>query len=391
MSRKLLALALPSLMFSLALGTPAASQGGANPRLREIGERIQILQPQVETALVDALAADSARMDSVRVARQVPQDTVSMGPFQVVTVEGQAPLAKDIFNPLALEILPLIRGSEGRFRGTTFLFHYAWRTRELFVDADRVFKVQLSRRNSRDRLKEQARAAMGEALHGALPPDADSLNLWAGPRLLALDEEWPWIYRELASTPSLAVRRCYEGDLRWCWEALGLTANEGGDRDWYSPPERRQLVENRYGFYRRFSSDDLDPQTMLIRGCLDLMEDRACQLVLEGYPLREGKPRRNYEIPLSHRARSSLASEALRMGGEGAYTRLNAHPELPIRTRLAEAANMPVDQLIGEWRTKVMASRPNVQAGLLWSPITLLVWLVVLALFAMRSSRWRLG
>jgi hypothetical protein len=130
---------------------------------------------------------------------------------------------------------------------------------------------------------------------------------------------------------------------------------------------------------------------MMIHGCLNLREDRACQLALEGYPFREGESRRSYRTPLSQTARTTLVSQALLMGGEGSYTRLIAHPELPLRDRLVYAAGVSDEELASHWRERIMAARPNAQAGLLRSPATLLVWLLFFALLATRSSRWRLG
>ena len=85
------------------------------------------------------------------------------------------------------------------------------------------------------------------------------------------------------------------------------------------------------------------------------------------------------------------APVALEMGGEGSFTRLISRPQDPLRDRLAYAAGVPAETVAARWRSRVLESKPNAQAGLLLSPLSLLVWLILLTAFATRSTRWRLG
>ena len=199
------------------------------------------------------------------------------------------------------------------------------------------------------------------------------------------------IYRELASTPALAARECYEGDLRWCWEAMGLSETDEIGRDWYSPAERRSQVESTYGTWDLIDSPRPSVRELLVRGCVLLRIDRACQLVFEGHPHMDRHVAGDYRIPFSGAARGSLAAEALRLGGEGSFSRLIANPEEPLKNRILAAAGVPPDTLMAQWRARTLEARPNLHAGLLLSPLSLLLWILLIAALATRSTRWRLG
>ena len=391
MSKRLRAAFSLLLLCLLAGASASVAQEAPPPRLDQVGRRIEALRPEVDEAARLVRLADRARADSVRAANQIPQDTVIVGVFEVVTVDGQGMLARDIFQAQVEEFARLIRGSEELFRDHTWVFDYGWWRRPIYVDAEVVHEVLMSRRYSRERLAGKVRRAMGDALLKALPEDAGGLADWAQTGSFLPPDDWSGFYREMVSTPSLAVRRCFEGDLRWCWEAVGLSDREGGDRDWYSPAERRRLVESRYEFWLWPEDNRLETRVLLVRGCLLLESDRACDLVLEGYPRNDWEERLDYRIPFSGAARGTLVAEALRIGGEGAFTRLVSQPEEPIKDRLVHAAGVPAETLMAEWRDRVLNARPNTQAGLLLSPAALVFWLILIIALATRSTRWRFG
>ncbi|MFC1791618.1 hypothetical protein ACFL0I_04035 [Gemmatimonadota bacterium] len=390
----------------LAGAGEAAAQATSVPTLEEVGARIQELRPQVDEAKVRYQLADSAQRDSLRAANQIPLDTLFVGPLRIITIPGQEELAREIFDPILAEIEPLLRGSEEVLRGHTVVFRYAWRLEGMYVDGYDFSRVEMSRRYPRRRLEEKARDNMGRILMNALPQDAASLRAWAGGGSLTWSEDWAWIYRELATTPSLAVRHCYDGQLDWCWEAMGISEGEDQGVDWYSPLERRELVESRFGhylrrgdysYYGRYVETNSEywrvgnVRSLLVHGCVVLGSDKACRLVLEGYPEDLRSDRRLYPIPLRVEARSALMAEALAMGGEGAFTRLVADPEASIRDRILLAAGVPADELMARWRSKALAARPDVQAGLLRIPLSPVLWILLFLAFSMRSTRWRLG
>ena len=383
---------LPLLLALLGLfaAIELVAQESRPPTREEIGDRIEALHPRVMEAGRLAGLAERAFADSVRAASQLPQDTVTMGLFEIVTLEGEGALAREMFQPHVEELTPLIRGSEGLFRTHSWTFFYGWWQKPIYADAEVVHEVKLSRRYSLDRLQKDIRASLGEALYRVLPEDAEGLGNIASPGSFLPPDDWSWVYRELASATYLAARHCLEGDLTWCWEALGVTGREGNEPEWDSPTGRRRLIESRYERLLWREHDRLGTLELLVRGCLLLESDRACGLVLEGYHLRDRQLRKDYPIPL-RRGRGTLVAEALRMGGEGSFTRLISRPEDPLRDRLAHAAGVSPETLVARWRDRVLEARPNAQAGLLRSPLALLFWLALIILFATRSSRWRLG
>lgn len=88
--------------------------------------------------------------------------------------------------------------------------------------------------------------------------------------------------------------------------------------------------------------------------------------------------------------RISLLQHALELGGNGAYARfIEAAPE--IGSRLARAADHPLDEVMTGWRSAVQDARPRVHAGVARAGLWTLIWLAALGLLAMRSTRWRLG
>jgi hypothetical protein len=316
-----------------------------------------------------------------------------VGPFKVVTVAGQGPLARDFFEPHVAKIAPIIRGSEDLFQGHVWEFFYGWGDKPVFVDAEEVHYVRMSRRYSRERVNKSIEASLAIALHQVLPEDAAGLGSWATLGSLFPEDDLSWVYRALAFNRSLAGVRCLEGEIQWCWEAVGLANVMEVGSYWDSPVQRRRLVESRYlSTYRAGREvDQVGVGYSLVRGCLHLKVDRACVLLLSGYQRQPGRSTPRPSRALTGRGKGTLAAEALRIGGEGSFGRLISRPEDSIRDRIAFAAGVPAENVMAAWVDRVRESRPNAQAGLLRSPPTLLVWLLLMIVFATRSVRWRLG
>lgn len=381
------------LLLTLLFGNPSVmgAQSAGTPTREEVGARIETKGPLAEEARLLAVAAEEAVQDSIRAAKQVAQDTIMVGPFRIVTLEGQAEMARDFFSGPVGELIPFIKGTEELFQNHTFVFSYGWWDPPVFAKAGYVYNVTLSRHYPARSVTNRVRAALGEALFNNLPQDEYGLGGVANHQSFLPSEDWSWVYRQLASAPYISARECLEGDPFWCWEATGVVDRYGSGDDWDTPEARRRLVESRYERYLWRERDRLSTRGTLVRGCLVLESDRACLLVLDGYHLTHGRDRKDYSLPLSGAARGTLVGEALRLGGEGSYGRLIANPDDPLRDRLAYAANMAPNDLVGEWRDRVVEARPNAQAGLLRSPVSLIFWLVFLMALAARSSRWRLG
>ena len=352
-----------------------------DPRLRELGEHISALRPVVDSAQRAAQRADSSRADSLRQAREVPVDTLQVGPLTIVTVPAQGDLARSVFGQVWDLFQPLLRGSEDLLDDHVFVFQYGWRLGGIYPAGEHIHNVQMSRRFGMDKLENKARDALGQALVQSLPSQAKPLGNWVGMTPLNPPRDWSWIYRELVSTPSLAARKCYQGEVAWCWDALGVPRGDGGWESWYTPEERRLLVESRFK-NRLVHRGVFDKVDLLTHGCVSLQSDAACIEVLENWPGR---------VPLGATVRASMVAEALTQGGEGAFSRLVQGQDTAILQRLAQAAGMSPDSLATRWRERVLAARPNNHAGLLRSPASLFLWILLLLFFATRSTTRRLG
>lgn len=181
------------------------------------------------------------------------------------------------------------------------------------------------------------------------------------------------VYTDLATSASRATRSCLEGSVDACGIALGLGEFIDPVTAWYGPEERRFVVRA-----RRWGRG----QTVPARRCVDGGSDEACLSLLRSLPPRSLRP-------LGRDARQMLAHTALRLGGEGAWGRLLAPgPQDPVE-RLASAARVGLDSLLVAWRSEVLAAKPGPMAlGSLagWSTVG---WILILAVFAARSTRWR--
>jgi hypothetical protein len=364
------------------------AQGAAETELAEIGTRIEALGAHLQRARLAAERADSLRKDSLKAANQIRLDTLWVGPLRIAHRSEQKRLAREVFEEVWADFAPMVKGSESLLSEQIFVFRYGWRFEGMYLDGPHVRNVEMSRRFGRGRLARKARDEMGRALLTALPADSAQLREWMGNRPLTPPDDWSWAYRDLASTPALAARRCYRGEIAWCWEAMGLSLGGGGWEEWYSPEERRLLVESRYGYWLRDGTGRLRRAGLLAHACVNLKLDRACVVLLED-PWSQG--RAPVRIPLEPDTRASLVSEALSQGGEGAFTRFVSQPEAPLRDRLSMAAGLEADTLMVRWRARVLEARPELHAGLLRSPISLALWILILVALATRSTRWRLG
>jgi hypothetical protein len=215
-------------------------------------------------------------------------------------------------------------------------------------------------------------------LSGADP----TLHDWLGGALVPSVDTTPrraLVYVELVTAPSQAVRRCFGGDRSACRDALSLAGTPDLLTRWYGPDERRFLATVEYGEFL-----NKGPQAPEFRSCAG-GSDSACLHLLESLP--SGSLRR----PLSYAARFSLLQTARALGGAEMFHRLFAAPPGPMGARLAAAAGVSEDSLVGRWRTDVLAARPTPVPLPPWGIWVALGWTVVFMALGLGSSRWRVS
>ena len=199
------------------------------------------------------------------------------------------------------------------------------------------------------------------------------LQDWAPyPNVSILEANTVALYAELATSPWRTARECFIGRLDECRRALGISG-EDPVLDWFDATDRRHYVEE-YLLYL--------PGAQARYAACTSNDDAACIALMRLAP-REPDP------PLGITTRVLLLALALDVGGRNAFDRLLDNPARPLEVRLAAAAGIPVDSLIGRWRSRVLAVRPKTVAAderAAWGAI---VWSVLFALAALRSTRWR--
>ena len=87
--------------------------------------------------------------------------------------------------------------------------------------------------------------------------------------------------------------------------------------------------------------------------------------------------------------RATIVREAVRLGGRDSYRRL-LESNAQIGERLAAAAGVSIDSLVGAWRNAIVAARPTAVALPWWAVGAAFGWLAFFGACGMRSSRWRL-
>jgi hypothetical protein len=188
-------------------------------------------------------------------------------------------------------------------------------------------------------------------------------------------------YRALATTATGASRSCLAGDVDACATTLTLVAAPA-DRlsAWFTPRQRRGMVLRAASpWYARVDRSDSE-----VAACLDEDRIESCDAVLSRIRWPEAVDRAPEIL-------ASLFQHALRVGGEGAWARAVEDPQASTVDVLTRAADRDLDALIADWRAHLTANRPAAYAGLSRSALVVSFWVLVLAVFALRSTRWRLA
>ncbi|OLC11240.1 MAG: hypothetical protein AUH41_01175 [Gemmatimonadetes bacterium 13_1_40CM_66_11] len=210
------------------------------------------------------------------------------------------------------------------------------------------------------------------------PTLADWLAAALRPTLRPQDER-AVVFVQLVTVPSEAVRGCFLGDIARCEDVLQIGDTTGLLGRWYATPgEREALITQAFTDY--FARGATAPSMQRCRQ----HHDDACTALLQSLPPGTLPP------PLGGSARILLVREALSAGGRDAYRRLVARPSAPISERLASAAGMDIDSLVGRWRNDVLAARPKPLTLPWWASFVAIGWTAFFGLCALRSSRWRL-
>ena len=184
------------------------------------------------------------------------------------------------------------------------------------------------------------------------------------------------LYVDLVTQPSQAVGRCLAGDILRCREALGLSTPADPLTEWYSARERQQLVIKLKSVTSAGANRESYGQ------CVEHDAFSACDNLLRSMHDAYVPP------PLSPEARHNVVRLAIDMGGDGAYQRLVAGNGRTPGERLSAAAGAPIDSVVSQWRSGIVAAAPKSQrlsAGTAWATIA---WGAFFGILALGSRRW---
>ncbi|HJQ65326.1 MAG TPA: hypothetical protein VJ816_03060, partial [Gemmatimonadales bacterium] len=181
------------------------------------------------------------------------------------------------------------------------------------------------------------------------------------------------LYAELATAPWHSARTCFRGAIRDCRAALGISGTDPV-LDWLDAADRRHYVDS----YLKYLPV---PRTRYDRCASG--DDDECIALTRLAPNQRPSP------PLSVTARLLLLALALDAGGPDAFPRLLEHPDRSMDARLEAAAGLPIDSLVAGWRHDVLATHPKTVAADARAAWGAVVWSVLLAIAALRSTRWR--
>lgn len=206
----------------------------------------------------------------------------------------------------------------------------------------------------------------------------EELKVWIGTAfsLDTLSTQYTSTYWEFTVSPWSIVRDCIAGDNDACRPVLGLVSVADPATTFYTAAERRLRVEQmrRFASYRRYREGETE--------CREGGDDAACTRILRESPWM-------VRLELSDAARSTFLQTAQAVGGRGALRRLISSDSLAMGERLSLAAGVPLDSLFDSWRQRLQDARPGQVVLTRTSAWAAFFWVLVLAVGATRSTRWR--
>jgi hypothetical protein len=343
------------LLLSCAAGAQAQDARAA------LGRRIDSLKIEFDRQLAEQRQLDSMRAGR---ARAIATDTMTAGPFIVIdTVPAEVAQVAAAIAERWREYEPMVGAAAARIAGSIV----TWRLPAAYVAPRGTTVHQFAPFMHGDRFEHAADFVIRSALAEVLPGD---VRAWLHGAGLQLRGGMDWAYRDLATSNSVAAQQCFDDAIAACISALGLADAGRSWEAWYTPEQLRHDVRRR----------GLGPGRAA--ACIDARDDTACLEVVRAY----GGP----YPPLTGAVRGTLLAHALELGGAGSFARL-LEDAASVGERLERAAGQPLPQIVSSWRARVQEGRPDMHAGVATAGAWTLAWLALLALLAMRSTRWRLG
>jgi len=181
------------------------------------------------------------------------------------------------------------------------------------------------------------------------------------------------IAQELVVIPARSNLACHRGDAAACAVSLGLRVGPDTLAEWYPPGAWPRLAGMVGGQLSGLENEAR-------RECEATGNPAACRAILTpGHIL----------WPVSVGGRRLLVQEALTAGGAGAFERLMPAGDRDLGGRLADAAGIPLDSLLGQWSAALRTGTTHGPARPTWELLLAAAWSALLLMAALGGSRWR--
>jgi len=190
------------------------------------------------------------------------------------------------------------------------------------------------------------------------------------------------VYRLLLTTASPVVEECLAGEAASCWAALGVGASVPSWRAWIRPEAYVPAVAKLRGDPRLRDPGPVERclATGDVAVCEGVLVDAGEQWIRATTP----PPLLNAELVMD------LAVYAAERGGPGAFERLQPSMGGNLRTRIGQAARSDPDEVVLAWVGDALAQGIDRSEDSRRQRSAALLWYLLLAIPAARSSRWRL-
>jgi hypothetical protein len=157
-------------------------------------------------------------------------------------------------------------------------------------------------------------------------------------------------YRALSHANVKSSAACLRGVIRACRSLFAIEPGNDTSGSWLDAEERRSTV-TRFGpsYLRGRTVNGVSAAPAWDR-CVRAGIDSACRDALRAI---------GYQSPLQSQVRAELMRLALTRGGAEAFARMRGERGDDIGRTLETTAGVPLDTLLGEWRARVIAARPE--------------------------------
>lgn len=377
-------------------------------RVESLKAEMDRLVPLVEAAREDLYGRFEREDDVDRVvfASLAAVDTFQVGLLSVIAPEGQSELAQEMFEEVWNAHFTDIDHSPALERAR---FVFQWldvRVPIYTARGEPRVTVDSGSWVDREEVRARIRAQIATTLHHDLSDSyvidghrrSLAVGRWA-PHNANLEQNWPWVYRNVALTRSIVSRDCMTGNIAACESALGLGVPPAEGRTTWAPivvagREWRQPY-NQEQFERWYTAEE---RRLLVYEQSNLAafgrEERWRACVHEdAFDVCDGLLEDSYGeyVPFKGPIRTSLLAFALEQGGKGAWARVFENPTFSPTEALENASGLTIDELVTGWRARVLASQPPTYGSIFSSGALAVLWFSFFAALAMRSTRWRLG